>query len=69
MKMFIPIVKVALSKNRDGSEFNSEDGSILGGSQQALWKNDRVFKALEYLKEVENDKIYSDIVKVIKDRW
>lgn len=47
--------------------FSFEKG--LSSDEKALWKNDRVFKALEYLAEVENDKIYSDIMKVIKDRW
>jgi len=41
----------------------------LSEDERALWKSDGVFKALEYLGEVENGKTYSDIMKVIKDRW
>lgn len=41
----------------------------LSESEKGLWKNERVFKALEYLNEVENGKTYTDIMKLIKDRW
>jgi adenine-specific DNA methylase len=41
----------------------------LTNSEKRLWKNNPVFKALEYLNEIENDKTYSNIMKVIKDRW
>jgi len=41
----------------------------LSEDERVLWKSDGVFKALEYLGEVENDKTYNDIMKVIKDRW
>ncbi len=41
----------------------------LSESEKALWKNERLFKALEYLKEVENGRTYTDIMKLIKDRW
>lgn len=38
-------------------------------SEKDLWKNERVFKALEYLYWVENDGTYTDILKLIKERW
>lgn len=41
----------------------------LSESEKTLWKNDRISKALEYLNEFENNRTYSDIIKVIKDRW
>ena len=41
----------------------------LSSDEKSLWKSDAVLKALEYLGEVENDKTYSDIMKVIKTRW
>jgi putative DNA methylase len=41
----------------------------LSGNDKNLWKNDKVFRALEYLNEVENGKTYADIMKLIKDRW
>jgi hypothetical protein len=43
--------------------------NALSPDEKALWKSDRVFKALEYLGEVENDKTYSEIMKVIRNRW
>lgn len=41
----------------------------LSDNDKSLWKNDKVFRALEYLNEVENGKTYADIMKLIKDRW
>ncbi len=41
----------------------------LSSDEKSLWKSDAVLKALEYLDEGENDKAYSDIMKVIKTRW
>lgn len=41
----------------------------LSESEKGLWKNERVFKALEYLNEVENGRTYTNIIKLIKDRW
>jgi hypothetical protein len=41
----------------------------LSEMEKALWKNERVFKALEYLNDIENDRTYADIMKLIKDRW
>ena len=41
----------------------------LSEMEKALWKNERVFKALEYLNDIENDRTYTDIMKLIKDRW
>jgi len=41
----------------------------LSKMEKALWKNERVFKALEYLNDIENDRTYADIMKLIKDRW
>ncbi|MEW6621296.1 MAG: hypothetical protein AB1422_18525, partial [bacterium] len=47
--------------------FSFEKG--LSESEKGLWKNARVFKALEILNEVENGKTYTNIMKIIKDRW
>jgi hypothetical protein len=41
----------------------------LSEMEKALWKNERVFKALEYLNDIENGRTYADIMKLIKDRW
>ena len=41
----------------------------LSNDNKALWKNEGVLKALEYLADVENDETYRDIMRVIKDRW
>ena len=41
----------------------------LSEMEKAFWKNERVFKALEYLNDIENDRTYADIMKLIKDRW
>ncbi|MBE0478556.1 DUF1156 domain-containing protein [Candidatus Aerophobetes bacterium] len=38
-------------------------------SEKNLWKNEKVFKALEMVSEIENDKTYGDIMKLVKMRW
>lgn len=41
----------------------------LSEDEKKLWKNDGVFKALEYITEKEDDKDYSEISKILKSRW
>lgn len=41
----------------------------LSDSEKTLWKNDKIFKALDYLYEIEKDNVYTNIIKLVKDRW
>lgn len=41
----------------------------LSEDEKHLWKDDRVLKALEYLNIIEKDRIYNDIMTLLKSRW
>jgi len=52
----------------NNDKFFSFENNLLE-DEKVLWNNDSVFKALDYLKEIENGKIYEEIMKLIKSRW
>lgn len=41
----------------------------LSEDEKRLWKDDRVLKALEYLNIIEKDRIYNDVMTLLKSRW
>jgi len=51
----------------DDKIFSFEKG--LSEDEKILWKDNRVFKALKYLNDIENDRNYENIIKLLKDRW
>jgi len=42
--------------------------STLPVKEKTFWKNDHVFKVLEYLKSIENDNVYQNIIKYLRSR-
>lgn len=41
----------------------------LSEDEKHFWKDDRVLKALEYLNIIEKDRIYNDVMTLLKSRW
>lgn len=41
----------------------------LSEDEKHFWKDDRVLKALEYLNLIEKDRIYNDLMTLLKSRW
>jgi adenine-specific DNA methylase len=41
----------------------------LSEDEKHFWKDDRVLKALEYLNIIEKDRIYDDLMTLLKSRW
>jgi len=41
----------------------------LSEDEKRFWKDDRVLKALEYLNIIEKDRIYNDLMTLLKSRW
>ena len=52
---------------RNDKIFSFEKG--LSEGEKILWKDNRVFKALKYLNDIENDRNYENIIKFLKDKW
>lgn len=52
---------------KEGSIFKFQKS--LSEGEKTLWSSEPVIKTLEYLYEIENDKIYKDLIKFLKDKW
>ncbi len=44
-------------------------GKSLSDDEKTLWSSEPVVKTLEYLYEIEGDKIYEDLIGFLKHRW
>ncbi|MFC2014118.1 hypothetical protein ACFLU8_04530, partial [Chloroflexota bacterium] len=51
----------------EGKIFSFE--KTLSYEEKELWRTEEVLKTIEYLHEIEKDKVYLDIVNFLKDRW
>ena len=52
---------------KEGTIFKFEKS--LSDDEKAFWLSEPVVKTLNYLYEIEQDKIYQDIVKLLKPKW
>ena len=52
---------------KEGTIFKFEKS--LSDDEKAFWLSEQVVKTFNYLYEIEQDKIYQDIVKLLKPKW
>ena len=52
---------------KEGTIFRFEKS--LSDDEKAFWLSEQVIKTLNYLYEIEQDKIYQDIVRLLKPKW